>query len=108
MSGHTKGPWTTSASKRGQTHLNGLNWSKFAKVVTRLRGTALDDACNNEGNANARVMAAAPELLEALKRMSAFCDEHVRFVDVDPLLDAARTAIAKAEGNRSILNSTQE
>jgi hypothetical protein len=36
------------------------------------------------------------ELVDALERLTAFADEHVNFVDVDPLLRSAADALAKA------------
>jgi hypothetical protein len=54
-------------------------------------------------DANARLIAAAPELLEALKELYAantdtFNDEDYDKIEPDSLLGKARAAIAKAEG----------
>jgi hypothetical protein len=53
----------------------------------------------------ARLFSAAPELLDALRNLLAECDRHGCFEHVSfehpmlkPIFDAARTAIAKAEG----------
>lgn len=61
------------------------------------------------GEANARLIAAAPELLEALLKLDSYLDFHMPIADGVPLFDdtsginiameEARTAIAKALGN---------
>ena len=46
--------------------------------------------CESVNEANARLIAAAPDLLEALKTIVSHCDKYS--------LEKARAAIAKAEG----------
>ncbi len=73
---HTPGPWTHEGAdqlddlKPEQCHrisstLPG-KWSALALVVTRFDDDVLD---SKEGIANARLIAAAPELLSALQRL---------------------------------------
>lgn len=66
MMQYTKGPWTLDESMRGDdyTAINGEGWDELATVVTRMKMDVYD---NPEGVANARLIAAAPELLEALE-----------------------------------------
>ena len=90
MNKHTPGPW-------------------------KLRQTFNDDDCSHEidgialvfrseqANANARLIAAAPELLEALKLVVAYDEgNHIDGLEMmlaySKALDAVRAAIAKAEG----------
>lgn len=51
------------------------------------------------GEANARLIAAAPELLEALKQIVEICNNTVFVVLPERILAVANPAIASAEGN---------
>ncbi len=85
MSNHTPAPW----------HTNGKSiFSGDYLIIT----TVNNDVFTQETNeANAVLIAAAPELLEALRELVAY---HGSDVDngLDELLTAARTAITKATG----------
>lgn len=90
MSKHTPGPW--------HVELGGFVYSKTKKVAdVGLNGGyfASRISAEPERTANARLIAAAPELLEALEALLAdhekYC-EHGSFESAD----AARAAIAKA------------
>lgn len=102
---HTPGPWEVSA-ERGilpgyvaissfEPARNGCqSWIGLAHVAIRDEGEA---EINPVGEANARLIAAAPQLLEALKELLA----HASFVGIAPHYAAlARAAIAEAEGVR--------
>lgn len=95
MSAHTPGPWS----------VNLYEFTGRAAVVSETMHIASLTA-KPETNANARLIAAAPELLEALRYIA--CEqsgwtfkvdplEHARSV-VEEMRDKARAAIAKAEG----------
>lgn len=92
MSNHTPGPWHVWEADDSQ-------WWICETQVARTRhphfAAVSIGAWGPEGKANARLIAAAPELLEALTRMVALFDSgawsHANIKD-------ARAAIAKAEG----------
>jgi hypothetical protein len=106
MSKHTPGPWRTA----------------YGPVCQVMAGNALvadcytEDVAKRTAKANARLIASAPELLEALRGLLVFAEQHV---DHDSIREAggddyqghnegeywwadavlsARKAIAKAEG----------
>ena len=63
---HTPGPWTLGPSDQGVnfTAVNSLHWEELCVVVTRM---AEHDKDSISGLANAKLIAAAPEMLSALK-----------------------------------------
>ena len=83
---HTPGPWSAHAHESTDTytiHVAGRSWESWAVAHV---GDCTDD------EANARLIAAAPDLLEALKNV-------IRGVpDTWDGVIKARAAIAKAEG----------
>lgn len=94
MPSHTAGPWTvepdmrTDQNKYGQgdrEFLSGWNIMSAAGEVVGCEGILAD------GEANARVIAAAPEMLEALHAVVRVADRKTAEFDL------ARAAIAKAE-----------
>lgn len=88
---HTPGPWRFDLDFDVQS-VTGypIAHAKFPSRSNSIRqpGKKL------EQEANARLIAAAPELLEALKNMI----NHVGHAPDDPLFNAAKGVIAKAEG----------
>ena len=96
MIGHTPGPWVAVHN----------NW----EVSTIYAGALPVAVCHIDGDvseetegilsgikdANARLIAAAPDLLEALK--DAVCTLEVSYTASDYAIDKARAAIAKATG----------
>jgi hypothetical protein len=101
---HTPGPWWTLRTRSNlRVSINGKGWTRFAKVVVRMNDADHD---SDEGLANARLIAAAPELLEALRELNAalndgLCNSGIPGFDSGRLgraQDAATVAIAKAEG----------
>lgn len=90
MAKHTPGPWFVPKCLHGTYY-----------VEARLRGSTLQEvaACGptetpEQQAENARLIAASPDLLEALKRIQAYGDEWSR-----EDTDAVDAAIAKAEGH---------
>lgn len=90
--GHTPGPWTMDRPRDefSVAHINGKNWWELASVVVRLSGDVID---HPQGCANARLITAAPELLEALQAIVRSAPPMGCYV---PLWDRANAAIAKA------------
>lgn len=90
---HTKGPWHLCAIENGYIGISSDkgNWWSFAKVAV--------ESCNapdDVGIANAHLIVAAPELLEALEQL---VDQAERHGAVGVWYDEARAAISKAKGN---------
>jgi hypothetical protein len=92
---HTPGPWVAEFSEavsvldgeRGRVCT--INWLKGPYGAFGRKPDA-------EGEANARLIAAAPDLLAALKAVVAIADRKTDEFDL------ARAAIAKAEGRASL------
>ncbi len=69
--------------------------SDAATLIATIRRSTPSDGIDADARANARLIAAAPELLEALRDLA----ESVRAAGITgPYLDAADAAIAKATG----------
>lgn len=85
---HTKGPWTAFIPKTDVTEasVKGADGITFAEM-----GGFGQDRETNE--ANARLIAAAPEMLEALIAIVNYCENRNL-----PYPASARAAIAKARG----------
>lgn len=62
---HTPGPWIATASDNGEWGIDAASGWGIATVA----GSAGDGPGNDESDANARLIAAAPELLEALEHL---------------------------------------
>ena len=95
---HTPGPWAVFDSGYEQTR-PGIDAAVCAIVVygTQSDSEGVHGRTIEERTANALLIAAAPEMLEALKRIT----EAVQHGDLhrfSVLFDGARAAIAKAEG----------
>ena len=85
---HTPAPWRLFRHKRSIE----ISWPETNKKIASV---PLNEFTDNSGNqANAALIAAAPEMLEALKALLALHIAHHN----DPAHAAARRAIAKAEG----------
>ena len=103
MSKHTPGPWTIKYGTNVGAPRSGCDWALVAAAGGFSTNT--DDGEHiEESAANARLIAAAPKLLEALGDMtSGWCyirkvHGDLTGVGWDRAEDAARAAIAKARG----------
>ena len=85
MAKHTPGPWY---SRNGSSpHFQG-------QIASESTGATVAISYSDEDGANARLIAAAPELLDALQNLLDAC-EHWEDQN-DPVLSSARAAIVKA------------
>lgn len=90
--GRTPGPWELSLAhdRAYGIHARGANGLR-ANVVN---WGGLSRAASDEGQANARLIAAAPDLLEACKQAREWL---AGWASAEPYIDALEAAIAKAE-----------
>lgn len=104
---HTKGPWTYDET---WALIHGPNAEEIC-AVHPAQGQGEARVSRKIAAANARLIACAPELLEALKAIHAALNQPVQFTDSQDSCDilradatfarqAAAIAIAKAEGAR--------
>ena len=94
MSGHMPAPWTVMPEEDGCDDMTLVSCERCG-IAMVYRGPVEEGFVGvKAGKANARLIAAAPELLEALKRMI-----HPNNPEPWDVVEAnARVAIAKAEG----------
>lgn len=94
MSKHTPGPWRVSTDSRtdeeGLTYVSGLNIESDAGEIVGCEGI---EAWKDNAEANARLIASAPDLLEALQWFVLPINNKAH--------NAARAAIAKATGGEA-------
>jgi len=104
---HTSGPWETSGCTiyAGETmlactyceenrHLHTIEADDAIPDSTGIHGNGLDEAW-----ANARLVAAAPDMLEALREMLSMFGDHEQYdEDSAQVISQTRQVLAKAEG----------
>jgi len=92
---HTPGPWKSDIVQVTREFFKG---GRLVEGITTESGQIV--AITGEGDADARLIAAAPDLLAALQRLVSGCDNNADAdgnVDMDMAMFAeARAAIAKA------------
>jgi hypothetical protein len=95
----TPGPWRVKGSGRGL--ILRIFSGDHDDIDTEIATVFRSGSVAYDYEANARLIAAAPELLDACKRLLTFNEELAVDVGVSthyPSADFARAAIAKAEG----------
>lgn len=97
---HTPGPWgieqTDSSNWIGRMRRDGV---KVDEIVTSTDRFNLTPEATARNDANARLIAAAPEMLEALRHVfDLCCTEGADCGDIDG--DKIRSAIARATGEK--------
>lgn len=91
MSNHTPGPWFV-----------GETWKLRPPIYCNTGEICTTEHGQEDSRANARLIAAAPELLEALKELVEWAMDAATELDIPThspsCISKARAAIAKAEG----------
>ena len=106
MSKHTKGPWTRVRHSWDDSSVYAANGSRVAicRIDEEDVTEETQDACVAVNEANARLIAAAPELLEALEALVNDFGRDGYGGELEDgecrVIDMARNAIAKAIGER--------
>lgn len=84
---HTNGPWSYKEQ-----------WGYY-KIHSEDEGVSVVHGIDSKSEANANLIATAPELLSALKEMMAVFQDHEQYDEESAeVVSIARAAIAKAEG----------
>jgi hypothetical protein len=96
---HTAGPWETEANENGDCHVMSSDGTAIADMACDYSGIEL----LSEHEANARLIAAAPDMIYSLKEFIALVDMGVNPVTGGDgyVVQKARAAISKATGEAS-------
>lgn len=62
----TRGEWKYLKTRKGHYYISGIGWENFCKVFTITDGFS---NCKKETKANAKLIAAAPDLLKVLQEL---------------------------------------
>lgn len=99
---HTPGPWVASRYNGSGSHWNIRNEHHECTVanVFHFVGSITGTSESFDGEKNASLISAAPELLEALERLEAGVRLWMSRGVTDEDMEIARAAIAKAKGQK--------
>lgn len=97
---HTLGPWKYFGAFNGSDFTVTKKNDEHTKIaVISFEHSGMEEAKSpTEATANARLIAAAPELLEALKDLTEYVDQYARSVDSFGYTEAAAKAHQKSHG----------
>ena len=103
MSKHTPGPWAIGQKANFDLHgfmVHGFPVAGAGQAIAAVWAGAVGKEAFGFDNqeANARLIAAAPDMLAALKLCEPFCKGHQETPEKVARYAAVRAAIAKAEG----------
>ncbi len=76
MSKHTPGPWTIRDNENGTLGIDATEPDGTPCQPARINGDATDSVYGPVTRANARLIAAAPDLLEACKEMATWIEQN--------------------------------
>jgi hypothetical protein len=97
---HTRGPWALRKNSRGEEFGAVIAADGMLVATTGYRASPL----SNEDDANARLIASAPELLTVLRSLVATVDAYTtadgRALQETGLMRRARALVSKAEGKQ--------
>jgi hypothetical protein len=103
MSKHTPGPWKFSEADNNSTefyiqfdHSRAENYKHIASSAGAI--AKLPPSKFHNQQANAQLIAAAPDLLEALEFVAKNCAADLTHSEADKIISIARKAIARAKG----------
>lgn len=98
MSAHTPGPWVVGSERSPHIYGPRHNLSRHANGRQHIAevSSAQTDSTDPEAQANARLIAAAPDLLAALQMLVAAADTSYAVGTAAPEWRDARAALAKA------------
>lgn len=94
MAEHTRGPWRVTGADGGM--LSHMVLGPIGEIIARYSPWSGDPKQAEEGQANARLIAAAPDLLAACKAVEKQMKNG--YINPDQCLDWLAAAIAKARG----------
>jgi len=84
--------WVLGRKKGSYQYISGEDWKDFARVVVKMKGT---NYTSSMGEANLKLIIAAPELLKALQDLSNANQDDSSW-NYQASLDQAKNAIEKA------------
>lgn len=93
---HTPGPWDYKCAPNGDCGIISEEMYILAETFSAIR--AQDENAQAESVANARLIAAAPDMLEALKKFASWDQCWPGNINLEGVCELGRAAIAKAEG----------
>jgi hypothetical protein len=103
MMTHTPGPWHIGEKRRDEIDIKHANKDTPGAISLVLAKAIARQSWTDEGEANARLIAAAPDLLAALEQLIELCavgdvDESTEALGWGATILSAKAAIARAKG----------
>lgn len=97
---HTPGPWSRGIGRDAAKGMDGKGYAICAGpcIIARVTGMGypIGKGSHPESDANAKLIAAAPDLLDVLLKVSMFLHANYRDADMPDILPDVRAALEKA------------